>query len=215
MQIRIKLILVVCSILIYVSSLAQDFEGIIKFKKIVHFDTTEYVYSIMGPKMRIDELDDNGKVHGSLILDSDKDEVFAMNHLRKMYVQLESKPSTKDMSNCAVVFTDQRRVILDRACIKWRVTNPDYQSVATFWVIEDKRYPFFNKMLSTIKSKEKMALYFLQVPDNFGYFPIYGEETGYNGVARSKLKTTEILEQKVDGSRFKIPKDYEKFESNL
>ena len=191
--------------------MAQSFEGTIEFTKKNYFDETKYIYYITTKKVRIDELKKDGEISGTMFIDLKSKKVTAINHDRKLHMNIESKPSVKDLSNSEIFKTTEKKNILGYNCVKWTVRNPDFKSKATYWVIEKGNYFFFKDLLTALNRKDKEALYFMQIPENAGFFPIIGEEKGFDGKLKSKLETTKMTRQKINPNKFKIPADYQEF----
>lgn len=202
-------------IFIFFSSVitAQNFEGVIKFKHIKYFDTTDYVYYISPNKVKIDELDRDGKVAGTMLVNLTTKKVLAINHSRKLFMEIKSKPSVKNLSKSKVSKTNETKKVLGHTCTKWVVDNPDYKSKAEYWVINDDKYLFFNQLLTTINRKDKIALYFMQIPENMGYFPITGKEKGYDGKLRAQLETKKLTRKIIDNRTFNVPAGYQEFKN--
>jgi len=192
---------------------SQGFEGIIEFQNKSYYDETNYIYYISGEQVRIDELDDDGKISGTMLINLSTKKVLALNHSRKLYMEIKSKPSIKNLTNSKIFKTSESKKVLGYDCTKWTVDNPDYKSKATYWVINDANYFFFKQLLSSLNRKDKIALYFMQIPENAGFFPILGEEKGYDGKLKTRLKTNKLTPKKVDQKLFKIPAGYTEFKS--
>jgi len=192
---------------------SQGFEGVIEFQNKSYYDETNYIYYISGEQVRIDELDDAGKITGTMLINLSTKKVLALNHSRKLYMEIKSKPSIKNLTNSKIFKTSESKKVLGYDCTKWTVDNPDYKSKATYWVINDANYFFFKQLLSSLNRKDKIALYFMQTPENAGFFPILGEEKGYDGKLKTRLKTNKLTPKKVDPKLFKIPAGYTEFKS--
>jgi hypothetical protein len=203
------------TILLFITSilLAQSFEGVIEFKNKSYYDETNYIYYISSDKVRIDELDKEGKVSGTMLVDLKTKQVLALNHSRKLYMEIKSKASVKNLENSKIFKTSESKKVLGLDCTKWTVDNPDYKSKATYWVINDPNYFFFQQLLAALNRKDKVALYFMQIPENAGYFPILGEEKGYDGKLKAGLETKKLTRKKVAPSLFEIPTGYVEFKS--
>ena len=122
---HLKTLTLLILLLITTFSSAQVFEGEIAFKRINNYDETSYLYSVAHGKVRIDEFDKDKKVVGTMIVDLKSKSVIAINHERKMYMDVKSKPSTKDLSKCESFKTTEKKEILGYSCTKWTVSNPD------------------------------------------------------------------------------------------
>jgi hypothetical protein len=209
----LKSFTLVFTFLITTLASAQNFEGIIEFKRVNYYDATNYIYYISSDKVRIDELGEDGKVTGTMLVYLKTKQVFAVNHDRKLFMEIKSKPSIKDLSNSKIFKTAETKKVLGFNCTKWTVDNPDFKSRAEYWVINDANYFFFNQLLTVLNRKDKIALYFMQIPENAGFFPIVGIEKGYDGKLRSKLQTTKMTRKKVDTKLFNVPAGYVEFKN--
>lgn len=208
---QLKFITTTLLLIITSISFGQGFEGEIKFQRINTYDTTDYTYYVGHGKVKIDELDKKGKVMGTMIVDLKSKSVTSISHDRKMYMDVKTKPSTKDLSKCETFKTTDKKVILGQKCTKWVVKNADLKSNAEYWVVDDANFFFFKDLLTALNRKDKIALYFMQIPENAGYFPIFGEEKGLDGKLKAQLKTVSIKRHKVSENTFKIPEGYKKF----
>lgn len=194
-------------------SFAQDFEGVVEFTKVNYLDETNYIYYISPTNIRIDELDDKGNIQGTMLVNLTLKTTIAVNHERKLYMEIKSSPSIKNLNNTKISKTKETKMVLGHLCTKWVVSNSDYKTKATYWVVNEKKYSFFKNLLSTLNRKDKIALYFMQIPGNMGFFPILGEEVGFDGKLRTRLKTTKLTPKKVVAKKFAIPVGYKKFGS--
>ncbi|MBL4593717.1 MAG: DUF4412 domain-containing protein [Flavobacteriales bacterium] len=193
--------------------MAQNFEGTIEFTKKNHYDETKYIYYVTSSMVRIDELKKDGTVSGTMLIDLKTKKVTAINHDRKLHMNIKSKPSVKDLSKCETFKTSEKKKILGYNCVKWTVTNKDMKTKAEYWVIDNGNYFFFKSLLSALNRKDKEALFFMQIPENAGFFPIVGKTTGLDGKLKSKLETTKMTKKKIDANKFKIPTGYKEFKS--
>ena len=193
--------------------MAQSFEGTIEFTRKNYYDETKYVYYVTSSNVRIDELDKDMKVTGTMLVNLKTKSVKAINHDRKLHMEIKSKPSIKDLSKSEIFKTTEKKKILGYDCVKWTVSNPDYKSKAAYWVIEDGSYFFFKQLLTALNRKDKIALYWMQTPENAGFFPIIGEENGFDGKLKAKLSATKMTKKKIDASKFNIPAGYKEFKN--
>ncbi|MGB6036512.1 MAG: DUF4412 domain-containing protein, partial [Cryomorphaceae bacterium] len=81
----------------------------------------------------------------------------------------------------------------------------------TFWVADDD-FDFLVPMLETLNRKDKLAVYFMNVPEIEGMFPMKGIEKKTDGVELTNLQVKEVEKGELDNSLFEIPSDYTKFE---
>jgi len=209
----LKSFTLVITLIVTTFIMAQGFEGTLEFTRKNYFDETKYIYYITSSNVRIDELNDEGKVNGTMLVDLKTKKVIAVNHDRKLHMEIKSKKSVKDLSKSEIFKTTEKKTILGKKCTKWTVSNPDYKSKAEYWVIDKGDYFFFKELLTALNRKDKIALYWMQIPENTGFFPIIGEEKGFDGKLKSKLQTTKMTKKKVPAAQFKIPAGYTEFKN--
>ena len=190
---------------------AQGFEGQIDFVRKNTFDATQYTYYVSHGFVKIDELNKDGKVVGTMIVDLKNKTAVSINHDRKMYMDINTKPSTKDMKMCMTFKKNEKKEILGYKCTKWVVKNDTYKTEGEYWVIDDANFFFFKELLNILNRKDKIALYFMQIHENAGFFPIMGKEIGYDGKVKAELITKKITRKKIAEAIFKIPEGYKKF----
>lgn len=208
---HLKIITTILLVAFTTITFAQGFEGQIDFVRKNTFDATHYTYYVSHGHVKIDELNKDGKVMGTMIVDLKNKSAVSINHERKMYMDIKTKPSTKNMEMCMTFKKNEKKEILGFKCTKWVVKNDTYKTEGVYWVIDDANYFFFNELLNILNRKDKIALYFMQIHENAGFFPIMGKEVGYDGKVKAELVTKKITVKKFDDSFFKLPEGYKKF----
>ena len=98
-------------------------------------------------------------------------------------------------------------------CEKWLVKGPKEDRQLTYWVAADE-FNFFIPLLETLNRKDEQAVFFLEVPDGVGMFPMLGVEQKMDGAEVSKLQVTKVTKGVQKPSLFEIPAGYNKFERN-
>lgn len=191
------------------ATFAQGFEGIIEFKKMSFMDTTLYRYYVKGNQVRIEEMGSKGKVSGVMLVDLAAKKVVALNMDRKLYMDVENKPATMN-GKLEVNKKGGSKKVCGQDAKVWTVTNKDENTTVTYSVASGK-YDFFVPLLKTLNRKDKTAVYFLQVSDNAGVFPVEAIEKAGNEV-KTSLITTKIEKKPVDLSLFQVPKDFQKYQ---
>jgi Domain of unknown function (DUF4412) len=209
----IKTLFLGLTLLLTVISSAQNFEGVIELTRTNYYDATNYLYYVSATDVRIDELSKEGDVTGTMLIKLKTKEVIAINHKRKMFMSIKSKPSVKDLSKSKIFKTTEKKEVQGYKCTKWTVSNPDYKSKAEYWVIDKGNYFFFKELLTALNRKDKVALYWMQIPENIGFFPIIGEEKGFDGKLKARLEATKMTRKKVDTNKFKVPAGYAEFKN--
>jgi hypothetical protein len=194
------------------SASAQNFEGMIEFKKASTTDTTNYIYYVKGNQVRIDEIGTRSRnLEGTFLVDMDAKTMKSFNHERKLYMD-QPTPSAPVIKGTCIVKKGQNVKNLQGAkCVEWIVTNNEENTVITYYVADGK-YAFFDKLLRQLNRKDKASTYFLQLKDVKNSFPMLSIQTDLTGKVLGRLEVTKITKKEIDPSMFDIPKGYVKFE---
>jgi hypothetical protein len=186
------------------------FQGMIKFTKTIGPVTANYVYYVKGDKVRVEELGENGEVQGIMIIDTKNNSVKALSPERQMYIDVPNKRPARE-TEVYVQKTGKTETINGYKCSEVKVSGKTDGREVTYWVADDD-FDFFIPMLETLNRKDKLAVYFMNIPDLHGVFPMVGVERKTDGVELSKLQVLEMNKSDLDASMFEIPSDYTKFE---
>ncbi|MFH2096141.1 MAG: DUF4412 domain-containing protein [Bacteroidota bacterium] len=193
----------------------KSFEGSIRFVQITLNDTNYYTYHIKGRKVRLDVHENcNGckGIENCMLFDLDKKTIIAVNPSRKLYINVSPKPfSGKSTQDYQIIKSNNTKKIQGYKCYQWRVKNKSENTEIAFWVADDN-FLFFEDFLQLWNRSEKHAIYFLQIPDTKGFFPMISVERTTLREQKMKLEVIEILKKPVDNSLFDIPKDYQSYD---
>lgn len=191
----------------------QTFEGNISFVEQKLSDTVYYTYYIKGNFVRIDSYDRNQNQIRSIIIDLEKNEMTSLNHERKLFINKPVLPKMLNEEGFEIIKTGNTKMINGYRCYQWRVKNIDNNTEIAYWVTEGN-FDFFIDMLKLFDETEKTSMYYLQIPNNTGYFPIVSEERTLLRHTRLRLEVLEINEEAVSSNIFTIPSDYKPFNHN-
>ena len=186
------------------------FQGMIKFTKTIGPVTANYVYYVKGDKVRVEELGDNGEVQGIMIIDTKSNTVKALSPERQMYIDVPNKRPARE-TEVYVQKTGKTETINGYNCSEVKVSGKSDGREVTYWVADDD-FDFFIPMLNTLNRKDKLAVYFMNIPELEGVFPMVGVERKTDGVELSKLQVVEMNKSELDNTMFEIPSNYTKFE---
>lgn len=194
------------------SASAQAFEGTIEFKKITASDTVNYVYTVKGNMVRIDEIGSKShKVEGTFLIDMDAKTMKSLNHERKLYMDQPTPAAPVIKGTCTVKKGQNVKNIQGYKCVEYIVTNNEENTQITYW-LADGKFTFFEKLLRQLNRKDKSSVYFLQIPDIKNMFPMLSVQSDINGKVNTTLEVTKITKKEIDPSIFEMPKGYNKFE---
>lgn len=191
---------------------AQPFEGVLEFTKSTGPVVTTYKYYVKGERVRIEEISARGEVQGIMLVDTRDKTVTAISPERKLYMDVSNMCLPKDVAT-NVQKTSEMKDMVGYKCEKWIVKSPAEDRVVTYWVAADD-FNFFIPLLETLNRKDEQAVFFLQIKDNKGVFPMLGIEQKMDGAEVSRLEATRVTKGEQKASLFEIPAGYNKFERN-
>ena len=189
-----------------------QFEGTIEFKKKTITDTTDYVYYIKGPKIRLDEIGAKSKkVEGSFFINTETSILQALDYERKLYLDQPTGTPNKPGSKCEVTVTKNAKTIGGMKCTEYVVKNKDENTTISFWLTKGK-FDFFDVMLRVLNRKDKFSTYYLEIPGTKGMMPMLAVQSSLDGKENARLETTAVNKKPLDQKMVEIPAGYKKFE---
>lgn len=191
---------------------AQSFEGVIEFTKTTGPVVTNYKYYVKGERVRIEEISSRGEVQGIMLVDTRDKTVTALSPERKLYMDVPNMRLPKDVETQVQKTTDQKQ-IAGYPCEKWLVKSAKEDRQITYWVAADE-FNFFIPLLETLNRKDEQAVFFLQIKDAGGVFPMLGIEQKMDGAEVSRLEVTKVTKGAQKPTLFEIPAGFNKFERN-
>ncbi len=195
----------------FLSLNANNFEGSITWLKQSLYDTTYYTYYVSQNRIRIEEKDVHFSVRKIYIINIEKEDVFIIDPIKKMYTKLnKNKDFRKETNQFIVNKTDNYKVIKGVKCYQWRVKNVQRNTEVTYWVAQ-KNFDFFEKMVKILNNTDKSWDYFNCIPQNSGFFPMIYEERTLLRDKKSQMSVLKIELHHIDSSLFKIPQGYTLF----
>lgn len=193
------------------SANAQNFEGIIEFKKLSAKDTVRYRYYVRDVNVRIEELNKKGEIAGVMIILPKINSVRALSPERKLYMEVPHNTPPKMTGKAEVIKTKTSKEIAGVKCTQVRIKNVEEDTEISYWVANGG-YPFFLPMLNTINRKDKLSYYFLSIPENADMFPFEADERSTKRDFRNMIKVEKLERKKLDVKLFSIPADYKKYD---
>jgi hypothetical protein len=193
----------------------KQFEGKIHFVQESLEDTLYYTYYIKNNIVRLDVMDDCKGCKNSdnyMIFDLKNNSITAVKPSRKMYINVPPKPyiDNKDQ-NYQIIKSKNNKKLQGYKCYQWRVKNKLQNTEVSYWVAQDN-FSFFEDFLRLWNRSEKHAVYFLQIPESTGYFPMLSEERTTLREQKMTLRVLEISKQDIDPNFFIIPKEFKSYD---
>ncbi|NNC84372.1 MAG: DUF4412 domain-containing protein [Flavobacteriales bacterium] len=189
---------------------AQRFEGSIGFTKNIGPVTAKYVYMVKDHMIRVEELDELGDIQGIMLVNTENNTVVALSPERKMYIDVPNRRKSNE-SETNVKATGKTQMINGYECEEWSVSSDSDGRKVSYWVAKDD-FDFFVPMLKTLNRKDKMALYYMNLPNATGTFPMKGTEVKSDGMELTRLQVDKVEKGALSAELFKIPEGYTKFE---
>ncbi len=151
-----------------------------------------------------------GEIQGIMIVNTTTNTVVALSPERKMYIDVPNRRKT-NQTETDVKPTGKKQAINGYDCEEWLVKSSEDGREVSYWVAT-KDFDFFLPMLKTLNRKDKMALYYMDLPNAAGSFPMKGTEVKSDGMELTRLEVDEVKSEVLSAELFEIPADYSKFE---
>lgn len=194
------------------TAFSQTFEGIIEFRKTSPTDTIDYLYYVKDNNVRIDEVGSRSKkVEGSFLVNLDAKTMKSVNHERKLYMDQPTPAEPLLKGSCTVTKGQNVKNLQGYKCNEEVVSNPT-EGVTINYYLADGKFNFFDKLLHQLNRKDKASIYYLQIPNTKGMFPMLSIQTDAKGKETGRLEVTKITKKVLAADVFDIPKGYNKFE---
>ncbi len=188
----------------------QAFEGVIEFTKTTGPVVTTYKYFVKGDFVRIEEISSTGNVQGIMLVDTRDKTVTAISPERKLYMDVPNMRLPREVDT-EVKKTGEMKEMVGYKCEKWLVKSAKEDRQLTYWVAADE-FNFFIPLLETLNRKDEQAVFFLEIPDAKGVFPILGVEQKMDGAEVSRLQVKSVTKSPQKETLFEIPRGFNKFE---
>jgi hypothetical protein len=193
-------------------AIAQSFQGTIEFKKVSVTDSTNYVFFVKEPNVRIDELGTSSHgAEGTFLVNLKDKTMKSLNHDRKLYIDQQTPPPAVYKGSFIVTKGSDLKVLQGYKCTAYTVTNNEEDTQITYWLAKDK-FGFFLKLLHQLNRKDKSSIYFLQIPDTKNKFPMLSIQRDLQGNQSIRLEVTKIAKKEIDSKVFALPAGYSKME---
>jgi hypothetical protein len=189
-------------------SFAQNFAGIIEFKKQTGKDVVNYVYYVKGDKVRIDEFTPGTRtISGSFIIDTKANTMIFTDPDRKLWGTRAPSGNPVAAAGAMATTTKEMKELFGYKCTEQVVTNTaDTTSISYF--IAPGKFAFFAPMMKMLNRQERLSTYFFSLTVKDGYMPLLAIEKNLKGVERGRLEVTRIQQTDIADGMFTVPKEY-------
>lgn len=203
-----KLILVVLSSLtVSVGITAQDFEGILEFKKQEGAAVDNSVWYVRGDMVRIDEFEPNSRILKSCYLINNKAGTAQyVNHKAKTW-ENAIQTLQEERTGCTVEETDNTKEMFTYKTNEYTVKNANGTVQLSYWLNFGK-FGFFRPALKWVAFDNVFYDYFWVLPAKDNMMPMLVVKTNEKGEETGRLEVTRIEKRTVDAKLFDIPAGY-------
>lgn len=189
---------------------SMAFEGKINYVQRSISDTMRYTYFVKNRKVRVDFYEGTS-TENIFLFDLDKQTIVALNPEDKTYMNVPVRPSQKiDEKDLTIIKSTNNKMIGGYKCYQWRVRSLSQKTEVAYWVAQDN-FEFFEDFLKLWNRSEKLQLFFLQIPEKNGYFPMLSVERSLLRDEKMRLAVVTVHKQTIEDSVFSIPKDYKSY----
>jgi hypothetical protein len=203
-------ILIISISIIASNNLFSQFSGEISFKKTTGTNEINYIYYINNDNIKIEEINSEEKIEGIKLINLASKKINILSPERKLYIESNQMRGPAEVK-VKVEKTDKTKIILDKECQKIIVTCKDQDRKVIYWLTKGD-YNFFLPMLELINRREKHAVYYQQISNLKGQWPMKSSEYILStGKLISEMTTSSIVNKEVKPEVFMIPSDYELF----
>ncbi len=208
---RYLCITIVTVLLFILNSSASGFEGNITLVKQTFYDTTYLTFTVKEKLVRIDEKNAKYEVIQSLIIDLQGKKITALSPSQKLFTTIQKfNEGSNSQKDYTVIKSENFKYIEGKKCFLWRVRNSNLNMEISFWVFESD-FSFFNEVISLLSHNQdysRFCLYFDQIPNTQGYFPMLMVEKTLLRDEKMKVTVQHINRRKVDSRLFIVPSEY-------
>ncbi len=187
---------------------SQGFEGTIKLVLETLTDTTFYIYYVQNNFVRMDELDDDMKVTGYMVVNLEEKKVNAVNPERRMFLKVPVRPFLEPSNvGFETTATGNEKSIKGIPCKQWQVVNKGKNTEVIYW-LANSDFNFYQELLQIMNHSEKVYSYLFQIADLQDSMPLESVEYSLLWEKRMRLAVTEIKRSKLSSNLFEIPSDF-------
>jgi hypothetical protein len=207
-----KLLLSVSFIVFIHDTYASDFEGRITFIKETLYDTTIFTFTVKENLVRIDERNSKQQILQSLIVDIETKKITALSPSLKLYTTIKkhSHREKEKQQDFICLKTTNFKYINGYKCYQWRMRNQGLNCEISYWV-SGGNLNVINEVFQLLSGTDdyaKYCLYFDQIPQSNGYFPVMIVERTLLRDKKFQFFIQDINTKKIDDQLFNIPKGY-------
>lgn len=190
------------------SLFAQNFEGLIEFKKQTGKEIVNYVYYVKGTKVRIDEFSPGSRmVSGSFIVDTKDSSMIYLSHEYKLWGTRKPKGGLAAPAGAKAMTAKSTKELFGYKCTEYIVKNEQDSTQISYWIAPGK-FTFFKPMLQLLARQENFSTYYFALTVKDGSMPLLAIEKDLNGTEKGRLEVTRLEQKVLNAGLFDTPKDY-------
>lgn len=204
-----KLVLVALTIFsVSLGLSAQDFEGIIEFKKQEGSNVENMVWYVKGDLVRVDQFDPKSRVLKSALLINTKDSsVTFIDHHAKTYQRNVASMAPSILTGCVIEETKNSKEMLTYTTSEYTVKLPGDTANYSCWISSGK-FGFFKTAAGLFGSTNNYFNYYWALEPKSGTMPMLVTKSNAKGEETGRLEVTRVDKKAIDEKLFSIPAEY-------
>jgi len=187
---------------------AQDFEGMIEFKKQEGTSIENTVWYVKGDLVRIDEFEPGSRLLKSARIINTKDSsVTYIDHRAKTYKSNTPAITPVIPVGCTVTETKNTKELQIYKTTEFTLKTPGDSANYSFWMTSGK-FAFFKTAAWLYGADNSYIKYYWALDPKAGSMPMLVTRSNPSGVETGRFEVTRIEKRSLDANLFVVPADY-------
>ncbi len=187
---------------------AQDFEGIIEFKKQEGSNVENMVWYVKGDLVRVDQFEPKSRILKSALLINTKDSsVTFIDHHAKTHQRNVASMTPSILMGCVIEETKNSKEMLTYKTSEYTVKLPGDTANYSYWISSGK-FGFFKTAAWLFGSTNNYFNYYWALEPKSGTMPMLVTKSNAKGEETGRLEVTRVDKKAIDEKLFSIPAEY-------
>lgn len=188
---------------------AQDFEGMIEFKKQEGTKVENTTWYVKGDLVRIDEFEPGSRLLKSAYIINTKDSTMTfIDHKAKTYQSGLPVKTPATPVGCTVTETKNSKELQTYKTTEYTIKTPG-DTAYSYWMTSGK-FGFFKSSVSILGAQNNYFNYYWALDPKAGAMPMLITKSNGKGEETGRLEVTRIEKRSLDANLFVVPADYKK-----
>ncbi|HTF04499.1 MAG TPA: DUF4412 domain-containing protein [Bacteroidia bacterium] len=186
---------------------AQDFEGIVEFKKQEGKSQENWVWYVKGDQVRVDEFQPGSRVLKGCYLMNTKDKTAKyLDHTAKTWSNHVAAPSTAP-AGCTVAETKNSKEFQSYKTTEYTLKTPVDTMHFSYWISTGK-FGFFKPAVQLLGPTNMYFKYYWALEPKDNTMPMLVTRKNAKDEETGRFEVTRIEKRELDANLFNVPADY-------